>query len=102
MSARAKAPGCRLMTEVFMPRRARLDAAGVLHHVIIRGINRKGIFLGNDDREDFAGRLSVLLPETVTVCYAWALMSNHAHMLLRTGDVPCPWKRKEAASVSSR
>jgi len=85
-----------------MPRRARLDAAGVLHHVIIRGINRKGIFLGNDDREDFAGRLSVLLPETVTVCYAWALMSNHAHMLLRTGDVPCPWKRKEAASVSSR
>lgn len=71
-----------------MPRRARLDAAGVLHHVIIRGINRKSIFLGNDDREDFADRLSVLLPETVTVCYAWALMSNHAHMLLRTGDVP--------------
>jgi len=71
-----------------MPRRARLDAAGVLHHVIIRGINRKSIFLGNDEREDFAGRLSVLLPETVTVCYAWALMSNHAHMLLRTGDVP--------------
>jgi len=70
-----------------MPRHARLDAAGVLHHVIIRGINRKGIFLGNDDREDFAGRLSVLLPETATVCYAWALMSNHAHMLLRTGDV---------------
>lgn len=71
-----------------MPRHARLDAAGVLHHVIIRGIARKDIFLGNDDREDFTGRLSLLLPETVTVCYAWALMSNHAHMLLRTGDVP--------------
>ena len=71
-----------------MPRHARLDAAGVLHHVIIRGINRKKIFLGNDDREDFAGRLSVLLPETGTACYAWALMSNHSHMLLRTGDVP--------------
>jgi len=71
-----------------MPRHARLDAAGVLHHVIIRGIARKEIFLGDDDREDFAGRLSVLLPETGTACYAWALMPNHVHMLLRTGDAP--------------
>ncbi|MDD3846865.1 MAG: transposase [Syntrophorhabdaceae bacterium] len=71
-----------------MPRHARLDAAGVLHHVIIRGIARKEIFLGDDDRADFTDRLSTLLPETATVCYAWALMSNHAHMLLRTGDAP--------------
>jgi len=71
-----------------MPRHARLDAAGVLHHVIIRGIARKEIFLGDDDREDFAGRLSVLLPEIGTACYAWALMPNHVHMLLRRGDVP--------------
>ena len=71
-----------------MPRQARLDAAGVLHHVIIRGINRRKIFLRNDDREDFTVRLAVFLPETATVCYASALMSNHAHMLLRTGDVP--------------
>ncbi len=71
-----------------MPRQARLDAAGVLHHVIMRGIARKEIFLGNNDREDFVGRLSLLLPETKAACYAWALMSNHAHMLLRTGHVP--------------
>ncbi len=73
-----------------MPRHARLDAAGVLHHVIIRGIARKEIFSGDDDRTDFIDRLSTLLPETRTACYAWALMSNHAHMLLRTGDVPLP------------
>ena len=71
-----------------MPRHARLDAAGSLHHVIIRGIARREIFRGDDDRTDFVGRLFVLLPETTTACYAWALMSNHAHMLLRTGDVP--------------
>lgn len=71
-----------------MPRHARLDAAGSLHHVIIRGIARREVFRGDDDRLDFVGRLSVLLPETATACYAWALMSNHAHMLLRTGDVP--------------
>jgi len=71
-----------------MPRHARLDAAGSLHHVVIRGIARKEIFLGDDDRTDFVDRLSTLLPETGTACYAWALMSNHAHMLFRTGDVP--------------
>ena len=71
-----------------MPRHARLDAAGVLHHVIIRGIAGRDIFLGDEDRTDFIDRLSALLPETGTACYAWALMSNHTHMLLRTGDVP--------------
>lgn len=71
-----------------MPRHARLDAAGAIHHVIIRGIARTDIFLGDDDRTDFVERLSLLLPETTTACYAWALLSSHAHMLFRTGDVP--------------
>ncbi len=71
-----------------MPRHARLDAAGVLHHVIIRGIEKKPIFSNNSDRKDFLERLSILIPETKTSCYAWSLMSNHVHMLLRTGDVP--------------
>lgn len=34
MSARGESPQAIVMTEVFMPRHARLDAAGVLHHVI--------------------------------------------------------------------
>ena len=29
-----------------------------------------------------------LLPETQTACYLWVLMTNHAHLLLRTGEVP--------------
>ena len=33
-----------------MPRTARLDAAGFLHHVIIRGIERRKIFRNNNDR----------------------------------------------------
>ena len=40
------------------------------------------------DREDFAERLSSLLQETATPCYAWALMTNHVHLLLRAGSVP--------------
>jgi putative transposase len=71
-----------------MPRTARLDAPGVLHHVMIRGIERRNIFRSNKDREDFVERLEVLCPETQTICYAWAFMSNHAHFLFRTGTEP--------------
>jgi len=71
-----------------MPRQARIDAPGALHHIVIRGIERKGIFEDDKDREDFLERLSGLLQEKVTPCYGWALMSNHVHLLLRTGIVP--------------
>ena len=71
-----------------MPRQARIDAPGALHHIIIRGIERRAIFRDDKDREDFLERLSGLLEETTTPCYAWALMTNHVHLLLRTGKVP--------------
>jgi len=71
-----------------MPRSARLDAPGVLHHIMIRGIERRTIFRVKKDREDFLERLSKLLPETETSCYAWTLMPNHAHFLFRTGIAP--------------
>ncbi len=61
-----------------MPRLARLDAPGVLHHIIIRGIERRKIFRDDQDKDNFTDRLSILLPDTKTSCYAWALMSNRA------------------------
>ena len=68
-----------------MPRQPRLDAAGVLNHVMIRGIERRNIFRDAKDRKDLIDRLSYLLPETQTACYAWAFIPNHAHFLLRSG-----------------
>jgi len=62
-----------------MPRSARLDAPGALHHIIIRGIERRNIFRDNKDRDNFIDRLSDLLPVTQTTCYAWAFIPNHAH-----------------------
>ncbi len=67
-----------------MPRLARLDASGVLHHIIIRGIERRKIFRDDKDRDNFIDRLSDLLPATQTACYAWALIPNHAHFLFRS------------------
>ncbi len=71
-----------------MPRRARIDAPGALHHVIVRGIERKKIFRSDNDRKNLLNRLSDLIPQTRTDCFAWALMPNHFHLLLRTGSVP--------------
>jgi putative transposase len=70
-----------------MPRLARLDAPGVLHHVIIRGIERRRIFRDDTDRNELLERLDRLLPTTKTACYAWALLPNHAHFLFRSGGV---------------
>jgi REP element-mobilizing transposase RayT len=68
-----------------MPRQARLDAPGVLQHVMARGIERRKIFWDDKDRSSFLERLAVILEETQTQCYAWVLIPNHFHLLLRTG-----------------
>lgn len=65
-----------------MPRTARIDIPGLLQHVIVRGIERRDIFLDDNDRRMFLDRFSKLLAETGTECLAWALMSNHFHLLL--------------------
>jgi REP element-mobilizing transposase RayT len=72
--------------KVFMPRKARIDAPGALHHIIIRGIERRRIFSDDQDRDNFVERLGVIVTETKTFCFAWALIPSHAHILLRTGQ----------------
>jgi putative transposase len=67
-----------------MARRIRLDGPAVAHHVMIRGLEGAAIFLDVDDLQDFVDRLSRLLPECGARCFAWVLMSNHAHLVLQT------------------
>jgi REP element-mobilizing transposase RayT len=68
-----------------MPRKSRIDAPGALHHIIARGIERRKIFWDDADRDNFLERLGRILEESQTACYAWALIPNHFHLLLRTG-----------------
>jgi len=65
-----------------MPRQPRLDITHVLHHVIVRGIEKRDIFSDDADKERFVSRLSTLLTKGSTKCFAWSLMSNHIHLLL--------------------
>ncbi|MFA7372405.1 MAG: transposase, partial [bacterium] len=69
-----------------MPRQARLDAPGVLHHVMVRGIEQGKIVDGRKDREDFIRRMGRIAIDSGTNIYAWAIMNNHAHILLRSGN----------------
>lgn len=70
-----------------MPRGPRIDAPGLLHHVIARGIERRVIFSDDGEREFFLERLGEIIEDTNTSCYAWCLMTNHFHLLLRTVSV---------------
>ena len=71
-----------------MPRKARIDAPGAVQHVIIRGIEKKDIFRTDADRRNFLKRFGTIVADSETACYAWALMPNHIHLLLRTGLMP--------------
>ena len=71
-----------------MPRQARLDAPGTLHHVMGRGIERANIFRTDKDRNDFLDRLAAQCEAGALKVYAWTLIPNHFHLLVRTGNRP--------------
>jgi len=68
-----------------MPRQARIDYPGALHHVIVRGINGKYIFKETEEKKEFYTRLKDLKEKSSVQIYAWCLMSNHFHILIQTG-----------------
>ena len=67
-----------------MARTGRLDAPRVAHHVMMRGIERRRIFRGDEDRLDFLARLDRLLPEEGWRCFAWVVMPNHVHLVIQS------------------
>jgi putative transposase len=71
-----------------MPRSARLDVPNVLQHVMARGIEGREIFRDKKDREEFLRRLSEVLVEGKGQLFAWSLISNHFHLLLRPRGMP--------------
>ena len=59
-----------------MPRQARLDAPGTLHHVMIRGAEGESIFQEDKDRQNFLSRLAQISEDTKARIVAWTLMSS--------------------------
>ncbi|MBI1864908.1 MAG: transposase [Nitrospirae bacterium] len=68
-----------------MPRQARLDVPGALHHIMVRGIDKSNIFNDDEDKVRFLDRLGQNVTEGKCLVYAWVLMTNHAHLLFKSG-----------------
>jgi putative transposase len=68
-----------------MPRQARLDVPGALHHIMVRGIDKSNIFRDDEDKARFLERLGLTVGEGKCSVYAWVLMNNHVHILFRSG-----------------
>jgi putative transposase len=68
-----------------MPRQARLDVPGALHHIMVRGINKSNVFRDDGDKSRFLERLGQTVSEGKCTVYAWVLMDNHVHILFKSG-----------------
>ena len=71
-----------------MARRARQRAESGIYHVMLRGVNRDAIFLEDADRERFLRALTLTREASGCRVLAYCLMTNHVHLVLRTGDEP--------------
>ena len=84
-----------------MPRQARTASGTGIYHIMMRGVNRRNIFDDDEDRQRFVQILDglpfqydeqgTLLPIRTCSLYAWCLMTNHFHLLIRERD----WKISE-------
>jgi REP element-mobilizing transposase RayT len=51
-----------------------------------RGIDHQPIFRDDHDRDDLLDRIASLVAEQAWTVHAWALMPDHFHLLIRTGQ----------------
>jgi putative transposase len=65
-----------------MPRRKRLQVPGLPTHIIQRGNNRQACFFADDDYQFFLDHLAQLATRFRCALHAYALMTNHFHLLL--------------------
>jgi REP element-mobilizing transposase RayT len=72
----------------FVPRKPRIKSESGIYHIIMRGINRQTLF---EDEEDCIKFIKVL-ERYKDICqyklFAYCLMNNHLHLLLKEGKEP--------------
>ena len=69
-----------------MARQWRIEFPDALYHVLSRGNGRQDIFLSDDDRHLFLSLLEELSERFDIEVYAYVLMRNHYHLLVKTLD----------------
>jgi len=67
-----------------MARPLRVECENGFHHVLSRGIERRAIFLDDRDRTHFLELLGTMAERFEVEVFAYALMENHYHLVVRT------------------
>ena len=65
-----------------MPRRVRIHLDGVPLHLVQRGHNREPCFFGEEDYQSYLYWLGEALKKERCALHAYALMTNHVHLLV--------------------
>ena len=71
-----------------MPRTARKKSKSGIYHIIMRGINRQTIFEDEEDCAQFLEALARYKEKSDYQVYAYCLMGNHVHLLIKIGIEP--------------
>lgn len=71
-----------------MARPLRLEVAGGLYHVIVRGNERRNVFRDDADRLRYLARLAFYREKFGFRLLAYCLMENHVHLAIETGKIP--------------
>lgn len=71
-----------------MGRSTRIQAPDTVYHVVCRGNNRQEIFLENRDYFRYLDLWRKHKPEMDIQVFAYVLMNNHVHWLIKTGSIP--------------
>jgi len=71
-----------------MPRRARKKSNTGMYHVVLRAINKQRIFEDNQDYQKFLETIKATKKITGYQIYAYCLMNNHIHLLMKEGNEP--------------
>ena len=71
-----------------MPREARIKSESGIYHVMVRGINRQTIFEDDEDCEKYLQCLRECKAKSGFILYAYCLMGNHIHLLIREMKEP--------------
>ena len=69
-----------------MPRSARIKSNTGIYHVMLRGINRQQIFYDDEDYDCFLSKLKIYKEISHYKIYAYCLMGNHVHILIKAAD----------------
>lgn len=84
-----------------MPRGARVKSKTGIYHIIWRGANRQEIFHDDEDWTKFLDILKKYKNKCGLNVYAWCLMTNHVHLLIKEGneDISITMKRMGVSYV---